>query len=123
MRVLLVVEDEPDIRMLVRLRFRQDPDFELDGDAADVDAAVRAAESSHPDLIILDHKLEGDLTGLQGAPLLKAVAPTAKIILFSASEELRIPAANSEHIDAFLLKTDFEGLIPLARKLLGLEDR
>ena len=60
------------------------------------------------------------MTGLEGAPLLKRAAPQAKIILFSASEELRIPAAQSEHIDAFLMKTDFEGLIPLARKLLGL---
>lgn len=121
MRVLLVVEDEPDIRMLVRIRFRLDPDFELDGDAADIEAAVQAAASSHPDLIILDHKLDGDLTGLEGAPLLKAAAPHAKIILFSASEELRIPATNSEHIDAFLMKTDFESLIPLGRKLLGLD--
>lgn len=121
MRVLLVVEDEPDIRMLVRLRFRLDSDFELDGDAADIEGAVLAASSSNPDLIILDHKLDGDLTGLEGAPLLKAAAPHAKIILFSASEELRIPANNSEHIDAFLMKTDIESLIPLGRRLLGLD--
>lgn len=75
---------------------------------------------SHPDLIVLDHKLDGDINGLEGAALLKQASPKAKIILFSASEELRIPAAGSPHVDAFLIKTQLERLIPLGRELLGL---
>ena len=120
MKVMMVVEDDPDIRMLVRLRFRFDTDFDLEGEAADIPTAVVFATASHPDLIILDHRLEGDLTGLEGAPLLKQAAPDSKIVLFSASEELRIPAAESSAIDAFLLKTEIERLVSLSREVLGL---
>ena len=119
----MVVEDEEDIRMLVRFRLELEPDFDLDGEAADIDTAVAEAATSQPDLIVLDHRLHGPVNGLDGAPLLKTAAPGAKIILFSASEELRIPATISPAVDAFLLKTDIERLIPLARELLGMATR
>lgn len=119
----MVVEDEEDIRMLVRFRFEMEPDFDLDGEASDLSSAIAAAATSRPDLIVLDHKLDGPMTGLEGAPLLKEAAPDAKIILFSASEELRIPSEQSPAVDAFVLKTDIERLIPLGRHLLGLAPR
>lgn len=117
----MVVEDEADIRTLVRLKFRGDPEFTVDGEVTDLDAAIRLAGQDHPDLIVLDNKLDGPMTGLEGAPILKAVSPTTKIILFTASEELRVQAEESPSVDAFLLKTKLEQLVPLSRQLLGLE--
>ncbi|MGI8792108.1 MAG: response regulator, partial [Acidimicrobiales bacterium] len=118
-RVLMVVEDDTDIRFLVRIQFGADPDFSLDGEAADATAAIETASQSLPDLIVLDHLLEGPMTGFQAAPLLKAASPTSKIILFTASEELREPAKDSPSIDAFLLKTEIERLLPMAKRLLA----
>lgn len=120
MKVLLIVEDDHDISRLVRFQFELDPDFEIDGAAVDVESAITAARADQPDLVALDHKLEGDVSGLDAAPRLKAVAPTSKIILFSASEELREPALDEPAVDAFLLKTDIRRLVPLARSILGL---
>jgi len=75
-RVLLVVEDDPDIRLLVRMLFAVHPDFTLDGEAADIAGAVAAAAaSSPPDLIVLDHLLEGEVNGLEGAPRLSLDPP------------------------------------------------
>jgi DNA-binding NarL/FixJ family response regulator len=119
-KVLLVVEDDADIRMLITLKFSLDPDFVIAGEAGDVVTAVEIARSSPPDLIVLDHRLGDGMSGLDGAPLLKEAAPASKIILFSASEELRVQAASSPHVDAFLLKTRIERLVPLSRELLGL---
>lgn len=116
--VLLVVEDDADIRSLVRLTFAADPAFELDGQASAVEDALIAARQHRPDLIVLDHRLEGDATGLDAAPDLKAEVPDCTIILFSASEELRTPALDSPWIDAFLLKTEMHKLVPLAKRLL-----
>lgn len=120
MNVFLVVEDDPDIRMLVRFMFSGDPDFEVSGEVADMDAAVQVAADLQPDLIILDNQLEGPETGLEGAPRLKSVVARCRIVLFSASEELRTPALAEPAIDAFLLKTDITRLMPLCRQLLGL---
>lgn len=120
MKVLMAVEDDADIRMLVRFQFDVDPAFEIDGEYVDIDSAVAAAEVYQPDLVVLDHKLERGPPGLVGAPLIKNAAPAARIILFSASEELRVPAEEEPAVDAFLLKTDIDRLVPLARRLLGL---
>jgi len=121
MKVFSVVEDDEDIRMLIRVQFSLDRDFSVDGQAGDIATAVEIARASAPNLIVLDHKLCGDMNGLEGAPLLKAAAPATKIILFSASEELRLPAADEPAIDAFLLKTQIKRLVPLARRLVGLD--
>lgn len=39
-----------------------------------------------PGLIIFDHFIDGPVTGLDAAPALKAAAPAAKILLFSAHD-------------------------------------
>lgn len=71
-------------------------------------------------VIVLDHGLAGLLTGLDAAGRIKAVAPLAKIILFTAHAELKARADEEPAIDAFLLKTDVARLLPLAQQLTGL---
>lgn len=121
--MLLLVEDEADMRMLVRIYLRADDRLEVSGEAEDIATALEMARASAPDLIILDHRLPGDVMGLDAAPQFKAIAPHARIILFSASEEMRLPALAEPSVDAFLLKTDVTRLLPLARELLGLDPR
>lgn len=120
MRVLVVVEDDPDIRLLLRFELDRDPDLEIGGEAADAETAIELARSIQPALVILDHRLAGEMTGLEAAPRIKANAPDARIVLFSASEELRVPSRAEPAIDAFLMKTEIARLLPLCRKLLGL---
>lgn len=119
-KVVLVVEDNADIAMLVELQFSLDDEFQIVAHKVDVAGALEVVTSETPDLIVLDHKLEGELTGLEGSSLIKLMAPDAKIILFTASEELRLPAADAPAIDAFLLKTQMDRLLPLSRRLLDL---
>lgn len=120
MKVVMVVEDNQDIAMMVELQFSLDAEFEIVAHKVDVAGALDAVAAESPDLIVLDHKLEGEITGLEGSSLLKLLAPEAKIILFTASEELRLPAADEPAIDGFLLKTQMDRLIPLSRRLLDL---
>lgn len=120
LKVLLVVEDEPDLQLLIRILFGRDSAFELDGQATTAAAAIRLADDHHPHLIVLDNQLDDQMTGLDAAPLLKKVAPAAVVIMFSASEEARIPALDSPAIDGFVLKTDIDHLVPMARQLLRL---
>jgi hypothetical protein len=57
--------------------------------------------------------------GLQAAPLLKEVAPHAKILLFTAFD-LSAQAADELAVDAFLSKTNIDRLLPVTQDLLGL---
>ena len=119
-RVLVVVEDEEDIRMLIRLLLRDDPRIELFGEASSAREAIELARSAHPGLIILDHSIDGDIMGLQAAPLLKEAAPDAKILLFTAFD-LQKEAEAEPAVDAFLSKSNMDRLLPTVQTMLDLE--
>jgi DNA-binding NarL/FixJ family response regulator len=88
--------------------------------AETAEEALKSARKAEPGITILDHGLGGLLTGLDAAPLLKELAPRAKIILFTAHAELQTRATAEPAVDAFLLKTDPTRLLPLAQRLTGL---
>lgn len=119
MKVLVVVEDEEDMRRMIHALLTRDPRLLVMGHATTAAEAVEAAESVSPGLIVLDHFIDGPITGLEAAPSLKRVAPAAKILLFSA-HDLASEARRSPDIDAYLQKDQPQKLLPLAQSLLGL---
>ncbi|MCA1840059.1 MAG: response regulator [Actinobacteria bacterium] len=119
-RVLMLVEDEEDIRLVIRLQLMGDPRIEIAGEATSAQEAIELARQMGPGLIILDHSIQGDVMGLQAAPMLKDAAPDAKILLFTAfdlKEEARIEPA----IDEFLSKSDLQKLLGTVQRMLGLD--
>jgi DNA-binding NarL/FixJ family response regulator len=119
-RILVVIEDDPDVQFLIEAIFAMDPRFTVTHVAASAEEALDAPATSEPGIIVLDHGLAGPLPGLAAAPLLKERAPQAKIIMFTAHAALQARADREPAIDAFLLKTESEKLLPLAQKLIGL---
>jgi DNA-binding NarL/FixJ family response regulator len=119
MRVLVVIEDDADFRRLIRITLATDPELDVEGEAANADEALPLAESMQPDLIVLDHFIDGPVMGIDLAPRLKAVAPGAKILLFT-THDLEVEASREPAIDRFLRKHDLVLLLPACRELLGL---
>ena len=120
MKILVVVEDDPDVRFLIETIFSMDSRFALANVAESAEDALEAVRTDQPDIIVLDQGLAGALTGLEAAPRLKQVAPNGKIILFTAHAELKTRADENPDIDGFLLKTESAQLLPLAQALTGL---
>ena len=118
-KVFVVVEDEPDMRALISLTLGRDPRLELVGEAASAEEALAVLDTVEPGLIILDHGIEGDLMGLQAAPLLKAKAPQAKILLFTAFDMQR-EASLEPAVDEYLRKDRIGELLPTVQRMLGL---
>lgn len=118
-KVFVVVEDEPDMRMLISMMLAKDDRLELLGEAASADEALDVIDALDPGLIVLDHGIEGELMGLEAAPLLKAKAPNAKILLFTAFDMSREAAAEPA-VDGFLRKDRIDQLLPTALHLLDL---
>ena len=118
-RVVLVVEDDNDLTRLIKLRFNAQSDFEVLGEARTAEDAVVLAEAITPDLVVLDHRLASELTGMNASAQLKDAAPGCRILLFSASEELREEAMRNPHVDGFVLKTDVGRLVDRAREVLA----
>ena len=121
-KILVIVEDEPDMRMMIRAILKVDDRLEIVGEAASAAEAIEEARTLDPGLIILDHSIEGDVMGLDAAPLLKRVAPFAKILLFSAFD-LEAEAAAEPAIDGFLSKSNVRKLLPTVQRMLGFEGR
>jgi DNA-binding NarL/FixJ family response regulator len=119
-KVFVVVEDEPDMRLLIGLQLHHDPRLELVGEAASAAEALKMLDTVEPGLIVLDHGIEGDVMGLEAAPLLKEKAPHAKILLFTAFD-MRQEAEAEPAVDGFLRKDRINELLATVQRLLELE--
>ena len=118
-RVLAVVEDHPDMRILLRMLLRPERGFELLAEASSAAEALDVISAdAGPGVIVLDQSLEGPVTGLEVAPLLKERAPEARIVLFSA-HDLASEAAASPAIDRFVRKDRIGQLPDVLRELAG----
>jgi DNA-binding NarL/FixJ family response regulator len=120
MKSVVIVEDDPDIQSLIATIFSMDPRFSVSGLAESAEEAVELARTTEPEIIVLDDRLAGELTGVEAVPKFKEVAPDAKIILFTAHADLQARVVNQPAIDAFLLKTDTGELLPLAQQLTNM---
>lgn len=80
---ILIVDDEPDLRLMLRLALQRDGRFAVCGEANDGAAAVELAEDLHPDVILLDLMMPV-LDGWAALPQLQRVAPRSMVVVLSA---------------------------------------
>ena len=111
---VLVVDDEPDLRELIRLTLEFDDRLEVVSSVPTIADALDSA-TEDIDLVVLDHWLGGPLTGLDVATRLRQSAPDARIVLFTAAD-----AVDDRHheVDAVVLKTQLVDLTAVAVDLL-----
>jgi CheY-like chemotaxis protein/anti-sigma regulatory factor (Ser/Thr protein kinase) len=81
---VVVVDDEGDLRAVVRRALEVHGAFTVVGEAATGDAAIRLAATEQPDAVVLDLGLP-DLKGSEVLASIRAVAPATSIVIFSGS--------------------------------------
>ena len=79
---VLLVDDTPEIRALLRVNFELEPDFEVVADAGDGVAAITNAREHQPDLVVLDLAMPV-MDGLQALPEIVAAAPNTRVLVLS----------------------------------------
>jgi DNA-binding NarL/FixJ family response regulator len=79
---VLVVDDNSEIRFLVRAALDARGGFEIVGEAGDGRAAVEQARRLQPDIVLLDLEMPA-VGGLEALPQLADAAPEAKVIVLS----------------------------------------
>ncbi len=98
-RRCVVIDDERPARNRVKRLLAAHPDFELAGEAADAEAAVRLIEETAPDLCFLDVQMpEGT-----GFDVLQRVRHVPHVIFVTAYDRYAVPAFEVRSID-YLLK-------------------
>lgn len=80
---VLIVDDEDDVRLLLRLQLEQEG-FEVVGVAPDGESAVTACAEAQPDAVVLD-LLMPKMSGFEAIPKLRDVDPAVVIIAYTAT--------------------------------------
>lgn len=83
---IALVDDAPDVRMLVRTHLRLTGHFEIVGEGGTGAEAVALAEAHQPDLLLLDVSMP-DMDGLTALPQILATSPGTRVVMLSGFEE------------------------------------
>ena len=125
MAKVLIVDDEPDMRLLVRLVIEGAPEgVEIVGEAADGHEALRLWRgcTTPPDVVVIDYRMPG-LSGLEVATQMLAERPDQDIVLYSAFLDDRIRGdALRIGVAGCLAKGDVAHLPDMVRALAGGSD-
>ena len=79
---ILIADDYLPFRTMLRYLLGEQADFEVVGEAPDGEVAVRLAEELRPDVVMLDLAMP-NLDGWEAIPLLRRIAPDARIVVLS----------------------------------------
>ncbi|HYZ28474.1 MAG TPA: response regulator transcription factor [Thermoleophilaceae bacterium] len=109
---VVLVDDVPELRLLVRVTLEEDPGIEVVGEAANGRDGIAVVEIANPDLILLDLSMPG-MDGLEAIPLMRAHAPQARVIVLSGHEAGRLSLqALDKGASRYINKADGLATIP-----------
>jgi len=80
---VLIVDDNPWIRMVLRERFQREADLAVCGEAENGKEAIEKAQQLRPELIVLDLSMPVT-NGLDAARILRRLMPSMPLIMYSA---------------------------------------
>jgi DNA-binding NarL/FixJ family response regulator len=80
---VLVVDDEPDLRMLLRIGLDYSPEIQVAGEAADGQEAIELISRESIDAVLLDVGMPR-MDGIDAARHIRSISPDTKIIVLSA---------------------------------------
>ena len=100
---VVIVDDEADVRALLRLAIVGDPRFDLVGEAENGQQAVAMVAATQPDAVILD-SIMPEMTGVEAVPLIREKSPGSHIVMWSASPFVAAHVRIGHDVDALFDK-------------------
>jgi DNA-binding NarL/FixJ family response regulator len=79
---VLLVDDQPLIRMGFRMILEEQPDISVVGEAANGDEAVRLTSQLHPDVVIMDVRMPGT-DGIEATRRIVEQTPDARVLVLT----------------------------------------
>ncbi len=102
---ILIVDDHPMMRMGAAACFSEAPDCRVAGETDNAEEALALALRLRPDVVLLDIRLKGELSGIDVARSLRKQLPDTKIIvLTNFPHEPYVRAMMELGVDGYLLK-------------------
>jgi signal transduction histidine kinase len=82
---VVIVDDTPDLRLLLRLTLERDGDISVVGEASDGREGIDAVARLQPELVMLDLAMPV-MDGIEALPLIKAACPATRVVVLSGFE-------------------------------------
>lgn len=83
----MVIDDEEDVRELLKIRLERDGGFAIVGEGGSADEAVELCSSQKPHVVILDAGLPGG-SGLTAVPDIRQMSPATIIVIYTSDSTL-----------------------------------
>jgi two-component system nitrate/nitrite response regulator NarL len=110
---VVVADDEPDVRLLLRVQLKR-MGFDVVGEAVDGQDAIDRCAATEPDALVLDLLMPG-VNGFEAIPRLRRERPAMAIVAYTAvAGEFVRKEMERLHIPLLLKSGD---ITPLAHKL------
>ena len=118
-KTLLIVDDSPEVRHVVRAFLERDVAFKICGEAGRGAEAITKAEELKPDIILLD-LLMPQLNGIEAAALLKSRLPQTLVVLFSNyTEDIGRTLPSAVGVDLVVAKGSLTDLVESLKTLIS----
>lgn len=102
---VLIVDDHPIIRKIVRSTLQVHPNLEVCGEAENGAEAIVEATKLKPDVVVLDVSMPV-LNGFEAAREIKAILPESAIVILSQNADARfVEEARKIGVRAYVAKT------------------
>lgn len=109
---VVVVDDDQLVAISLKTILESDPQVTVAATGNDGKDAVALYESEHPDVLLLDIQMK-EMSGLEAAEQILEKDPAAKILFLTTfSDDEYIIKALNLGAKGYILKQDFEGLLP-----------
>jgi DNA-binding NarL/FixJ family response regulator len=100
----VVVDDTPDIRMLIRMALEMDGGVRVVGEAENGRQGIEVVASHQPDVVVLDMAMPV-MDGLEALPHIKRASPDTRVLVVSGFDNATMSASAVEAgADAYLQK-------------------
>ena len=115
----LIVDDEEDLRFLLRTTLDRHAAVQVVGEAASGEAAIAAIDEIDPDVVVLDQMMPG-IDGLETARRILSARPEQVIVIFTAFlDDTLQHAAHAIGVRACMSKSQMKELPALLVDVAG----
>ena len=101
---VMIVDDHEVVRMGLRAALELEEDMEVVAEAGDAQAALREADASGPDVVLMDVRMPG-IDGIQACRALRESQPDTRVVMLTSfSDEEAVYSSIMAGAGGFLLK-------------------
>jgi DNA-binding NarL/FixJ family response regulator len=112
---VVLVDDEPGVRLLARLTLEEDGGIEILGEAANGRSGVELVSAMQPDVVLLDVEMPV-LDGLAALPEIRTASPGSQVVVVSGRDpdetaDAAMAAGASAYLEKNRVSTDLVALV------------